>query len=240
MTVMAGMDLGYGSQVQIVRTNYLTVLTDAPATVQQMANYLEMYNNLMTSRGRGYSNLVCDYIGSHAHAPSDAAAGTGANVLPLITTASANVPFGGNHANPKTSGFGGGGTQLKPLAVLSVTGIEFTNNTLTAAAYVPVVLADNITAQVNAELLIDNLGAVADGDVSTGMLPHTLNLDGMFDDVAAAAATGTVLVSSIAADAFVSAGNAAGTTATSLSDYGTLGAAAVGIVSVVCLARVAA
>jgi len=155
----------------------------------------------------------------------------------LITTASANVAFGGNHANPATAGFGGGATQLKPIAVLSVTGIEFTNNTLTAAAYVPVVLADNITAQVNAELLIDNLGAVAESDVSTGIPPHTLNLDGMFDDVAAAAATGTVLVSSIAAADFVSAGNAAGTTATSLADYGTLGAAAVGIVSVVCLAR---
>lgn len=237
MTVMAGMDLGYGSQVQIVRTNYLTVKTNAAATVQQMANYLEMYNNLMTSRGRGYSNLVCDYIGSHAHAPSDAAAGTGANVLPLITTNSVNVAFGGNHANPSTAGQG---TQLKPLAVLSVTGIEFTNNTLTAAAYVPVVLADNITAQVNAELLIDNLGAVADADASTGILPHTLNLDGMFDDVAAAAATGTVLVGNVSEANFVSAGNAAGTTATSLADYGTLGDAAVGIVSVVCLARNAA
>ncbi|MDB4344745.1 hypothetical protein OAA39_00855 [bacterium] len=233
MTVIAGMDLGYGSQVKIVRTNYLTVLTNAAATVQQMSNYLEMYNNLMTSRGRGFSNLTCDYIGSHAHAPSDAAVGTGANVLPLITTNSVNVPFGGNHANPDAKKQG---TQLKPLAVLSVTGIEFTNNTLTAAAYVPVVLADNITAQVNANLLIDNLGAVADDTDITGLTPFSLNLDGMFDDVAAAAATGTVLVSSIAASAFVSAGNTDGTTPTSLADYGTLGAAAVGIVSVVTLA----
>ena len=234
MTLIAGMDVGYGKQVQIVRTNYLTVLTNAAATVQQMANYLEMYNNLMASRGRTASSLLkCDYIGSHAHAPSDAAAGTGANVLPLITTSSANVPFGGNHANPTTKQ---DGTQLKPLAVLSVTGIEYTNNTLTAAAYVPVVLADNITAQVNAELLIDNIGSVADDTATTGLNPCTLNLDGMFDDVAAAAATGTCLVDNVTAANFVSAGNATGATATALADYGTLGGAAVGIVSVVCLA----
>jgi len=237
MTVIAGMDLGYGSQIKVVRTNYLVSMTSAQASVQQMSNYLEMYNNLMTSRGRGFSNLTCDYIVSGAHAPSGVAAGKGRNVLPLIATSGTNVAFGGNHANPAAKQQG---TGLKPLAVLAVTGIEFTNAAMTTAAYVPVVLADNIQSQVNAELLIDNLGAVADDTDLTGLAPFTLNLDGMFDDMVTALGTGTSLIVSIAEADFIAAGNAAGTAATSLATYGTLGANSTGVVSVVCLATTSA
>ena len=235
MTLLAGMDLGYGSQVQIVRTNYLVVKDSAAATVQQCANFLEVYNTAVAQNARGGSLLKADYIVCSANAPSDAAAGTGANVIPTVATTGANVAFGGNHANPTSKQ---NGTQLHPLAILSLTAIEFTNATFTAGAYVPVVLADNIAAQVGAELLIDNLGAVADDTADTGLIPSTLNLDGMFDDMAAALGTGTVNINSIAASAFVSAGNSTGATATALSDY-TIGANSVGMVSVVVLAKVA-
>ena len=165
----SGMDLGYGSQVQIVRTNYLVVKDAAAATVQQCANFLEAYNNAVSSNARGNSLLKADYIVCSANPPSDAAAGTGANVLPLVATSGANVAFGGNHANPASKK---NGTQLHPLAILSLTAIEFTAADLTTAAYVPVVLGDNIAASVGAELLIDNLGAVAD-DSDTGLIPST-------------------------------------------------------------------
>ena len=235
MTLLAGMDLGYGSQVQIVRTNYLVVKDSAAATVQQCANFLEVYNTAVAQNARGGSLLKADYIVCSANAPSDAAAGTGANVIPTVATTGANVAFGGNHANPTSKQ---NGTQLHPLAILSLTAIEFTNATFTAGAYVPVVLADNIAAQVGAELLIDNLGAVADDTADTGLVPSTLNLDGMFDDMAAALGTGTVNVNSIAAASFVSAGNTTGATPTALGDY-TIGANSVGLVSVVVLAKVA-
>lgn len=235
MTLLAGMDLGYGSQVQIVRTNYLVVKDSAAATVQQCANFLQVYNTAVAQNARGSSLLKADYIVCSANAPSDAAAGTGANVIPTVATTGANVAFGGNHANPASKQ---NGTQLHPLAILSLTAIEFTDATFTAGAYVPVVLADNIAAQVGAELLIDNLGAVADDTADTGLIPSTLNLDGMFDDMAAALGTGTVNVNSIAATAFVSAGNTTGATPTALSDY-TIGTNSVGLVSVVVLAKVA-
>ena len=236
MTLLAGMDLGYGSQVQIVRTNYLVVKDAAAATVQQCANFLDLYNTVVAQNALGNSLLKADYIVCSANAPSDAStAGIGANVIPTVATSGANVAFGGNHANPTSKK---NGTQLHPLAVLSVTGIEFTNATFTAAAYVPVVLADNIGAQIGAELLIDNLGAVADDTADTGLIPSTLNLDGMFDDMAAALGTGTVNIAAVADADFVRRGNAAGTTPTALSAY-TIGANSVGLVSVVVLAKVA-
>ena len=234
MTLLAGMDLGYGSQVQIVRTNYLVVKDAAAATVQQCANFLEAYNNAVSSNARGNSLLKADYIVCSANPPSDPAAGTGANVLPLVATSGTNVAFGGNHANPASKK---NGTQLHPLAVLSVTGIEFTAADLSGAAYVPVVLADNIAAEIGAQLLIDNLGAVADDTADTGLIPSTLNLDGMFDDVAAALAN-TAAIAGITDANFVRAGNASGTTATTLADF-TIGANAMGLVSVVVLAKVA-
>ena len=234
MTLLAGMDLGYGSQVQIVRTNYLVVKDAAAGTVQQCANFLEAYNNAVSGNARGNSLLKADYIVCSANAPSDVAAGTGANVIPTVATTGANVAFGGNHANPASKK---NGTQLHPLAILSLTAIEFTAADLTTAAYVPVVLGDNIAASVGAELLIDNLGAVADDTADTGLIPSTLNLDGMFDDVAAALAN-TAAIAGITDANFVRAGNASGTTATVLGDY-TIGANAMGLVSVVVLAKVA-
>ena len=237
MTLLAGMDLGYGSQVQIVRTNYLVVKDSAAATSQQCANFLDLYNHVVSQNARaGGSLLTADYIVCSANAPSDVSTAKPSNVLPLVATSGANVAFGGNHANPTSKK---DGTQLRALAVLSLTAVEFTDATFTAGAYVPVVLADNITAQVGAELLIDNMGAVADDTATTGLIPSTLNLDGMFDDMAAALGTGTVNLNSIADADFVRHGNAAGTTPTALSDY-TIGANSVGLVSVVVLARTSA
>lgn len=237
MTVMAGMDLGYGSQVQIVRTNYLVVKDDGAATLQQCANFLEAYNLAISRLSFGNHKLLhCDYIAMGANAPSDAAIGKGANVLPLVATSGANVAFGGNHANPKNTGFGGSGTQLLPLHVLSVSGMQFDDATLTAGVTVNPVLADNIVEQVNFALLQDSLGQVADGVHTTGMHPSTLNLDAMFDDLVALLDTGTVNVNGVTEAAFVSAGNTEGTTATTIADY-SLGAESVGIVSVVVLAK---
>lgn len=237
MALLAGMDVGYGSQVQLVRTNYLVVKDAAAATLQQCANFLDLYNHVVSQNARAASSLLqADYIVCSANAPSDAAAGKGANVLPLVATSGANVAFGGNHANPTSKQ---DGTQLRALAVLQVTGIEFTNATFTAGAYVPVVLADNIASQIAAELLIDQMGAVADDTATTGLIPSTLNLDGMFDDMAAALGTGTVNIAAVADADFVRHGNAAGTTPTALSDY-TIGANSVGLVSVLVLAKVGA
>ena len=236
MALLAGMDVGYGSQVQLVRTNYLVVKDAAAATLQQCANFLDLYNHVVSQNARAASSLLqADYIVCAANAPSDAAAGKGANVLPLVATSGANVAFGGNHANPTSKQ---DGTQLRALAVLQVTGIEFTNATFTAGAYVPVVLADNIASQVAAELLIDQMGAVADDTATTGLIPSTLNLDGMFDDMTAALAN-TAAIAGVADADFVRHGNAAGTTPTAPSDY-TAGATAVGLVSVLVLAKVGA
>jgi hypothetical protein len=234
MTIIAGMDLGYGSQVKIVRTNYLVVKDSAQASVQQCANFLDLYNHVVTANARGTETLLtADYIVCGANAPSGVAAGKGANVLPLVATSGANVAFGGNHANPVAKS---ANTQLQCLAVLNMSAIEFTDATFTAGAIIVPVLAGPITDNLAGELLLDNLGAVADDTATTGLMPTTLNLDDMFDDMVAALGTGTVNLVGIADADFVRSGNAAGTTPTALSDY-TIGANSVGLVSVVTLAK---
>ena len=60
MATLAGMDLGYGSQVKIVRTNFLFVECAAAklGTAQSYANLLHIYNRI---QGEG-SLLKADYI----------------------------------------------------------------------------------------------------------------------------------------------------------------------------------
>ena len=85
MTTIAGMDLGYGSQVQIVKTNYLFVSIKAGdgGTVAQQRDYLELFNATLNKNqtGGGIHPLTCDYI-----IPS--IAGTG-DADPKVTGASA-------------------------------------------------------------------------------------------------------------------------------------------------------
>jgi hypothetical protein len=85
MATLAGMDLGYGSQVQIVKTNYLYVAIKAGdgGTVAQQRDYLELFNATLNKNqtSGGLHPLTCDYI-----IPS--LAGTG-NADPKVTGASA-------------------------------------------------------------------------------------------------------------------------------------------------------
>ena len=57
MTTIAGMDLGYGSQVKIVRTNYLVALDASGATVTGAANLLALV------QGNSWANQASfDYV----------------------------------------------------------------------------------------------------------------------------------------------------------------------------------
>ena len=56
MAVIAGMDLGYGSQVQLVKTNYLIAGVAVNGTATAMANVLNMYNDAVES------SIKADYI----------------------------------------------------------------------------------------------------------------------------------------------------------------------------------
>ncbi|MDB2565340.1 hypothetical protein N9X64_00320 [bacterium] len=102
MSVIAGMDLGYGSQVKIVKTNYLVVgTTDGGSqTAQGAANCLEMYNNRLSELHRRKSILHADYIillndnAGSAGALIDVDSGIDAKVI-AADTSTTNIPVMG-------------------------------------------------------------------------------------------------------------------------------------------------
>jgi hypothetical protein len=207
MGILGGLDVGFGANMQVVRTNYLVVKTTAAGTTQQMANLLSLYNQNVMDNARGNNGLKCDYI-TGAHAPSDAGA-AGVDDPTVLSAAAGSVvdfPVIG-FANPATNQ----NTNHGVIAVLSIGAVEFTAKSLDAATAIPPVLADNNTAISNGELLKD-LAVVSATAGATGGVVKTVNLDGMVDDVLAALG-GTLTVADTALSTlFVEKGNSTGAT----------------------------
>ena len=44
MGILGGLDVGFGANMQVVRTNYLCVKDGGAATTQNAANFLSLYN----------------------------------------------------------------------------------------------------------------------------------------------------------------------------------------------------
>ena len=53
MGVLGGLDVGFGANMQIVRTNYLVVKTQAAATTKEMARFLALYNTQAAQNAAG-------------------------------------------------------------------------------------------------------------------------------------------------------------------------------------------
>ena len=70
MATLAGMDLGYGSQVKIVRTNYLCLNhIDSAITAQSLANFLQIvqHNSVPSSTLAISLNVITITLDDHAH-----------------------------------------------------------------------------------------------------------------------------------------------------------------------------
>ena len=240
MTTIAGMDLGYGSQVKIVRTNYLVALDASGATVTGAANLLALVQGIL-----GPTKLRPDYVIASAGITST----TDPSVLLSAATA---VPLVGPNPGslhqasdiPKETGqtvnaaYIGGSANGDVLSVLSVSGIEITivgttyaaqsdydAHTYAAVAGGPASLTDLSWAEaINNAILVD-----AD---NTG----TIDISGPVADVVAAlgasSATEDLSASGLGASSVVLPGNAAGTTPTAIAAGNTLG-----IVSVVAMVK---
>ena len=52
MGLLGGLDVGFGANMQIIRTNYLVVQSAAGGTVQQHANFLTLHNNACRENAR--------------------------------------------------------------------------------------------------------------------------------------------------------------------------------------------
>jgi len=227
MGILGRLDVGFGANMQVVRTNYLCVKDGGAATAQDAANFLSLYNQHISEQAWGNSGLKCDYILPMANQCSDA--GTTASGVVIETIDGSALPVAGQHANAASSnGYG-------IIAVLGVGAVEFTNATLTAGAAIASAVDANADL-ANSGLLLDMVGASVDNGAHAGMAT-TLDLSGLVADLLLACGTGTVDLTDAQLTSFVEKGNAAANTATTLSDI-TIGANACGVISVTTLCGV--
>jgi len=235
MGVLGGLDVAYGSSVQIVRTNVLVAETADAGTAAEYAQTLQIYNDAMMTNSRGGSGLVADFI-IGAHAPSDASSVAHPNVIETAMSTgggAAALPIAGNHANVSSTN----AAQLSVLAVLSLGAVEFTTaNTaeLVTAATAIAGAADIGVTVANGALLAAMEGTAADDAANVGRV-STVNAVGIATDLMTA--LGNTIDLSGAYSSFVAKGNATGATATTGADItGTVGANSLGMISYTVLA----
>jgi len=255
MTTLAGMDLGFGSQVKVVRTNYLALgHTDADISAQPLANALQMYNTLQLQNDAPH--LVADYvitINDNGNGSSTAASTLGkvpsttaSTVVRSITTVPVMGPSPDHVAQVTGDGIVAGKNDTaanlgvsfsnQVLAVLNVGSIKFAGAGFTTPTAVDLLGGVGGSAQlVYSELLCDGV-------------TDTIDLTAVFIDLLDTSALGAIHAASTLdlsnalfnAD-FVAKGNAAGTTETVFGGVAasTVGAGTCGLISVVSLVKVA-
>lgn len=229
MGILGGLDVGFGANMQVVRTNYLCVKDSGAALTQNAANFLSLYNQHVSEQAFGNTGLTCDYILPMANQCSDA--GTTSSDVVIETINGSALPVANQRANAASSnGYG-------IIAVLGVGAVEFTNATFTAGTAIASAVDANADL-ANSGLLLDMVGASSDGGSHAGMAT-TIDLSGIVADLLAACGTGTVALSDadLAAGTFVEKGNATGATAKTLADV-TIGTNAAGVISVTTLCGV--
>jgi hypothetical protein len=246
MATLAGMDLGYGSQVKVVTTNFLVAAYGTNGTAQAYANLLHLYNATVGPN----SAALCDYIipstGAAADSPTsgtspvvaDCDASTGTNGLVHLIGPSrshlSQVSGDGIVATVNdTAANLGLSANGKVLAVLAAFASPFQTGTDFSGLTVLESLAGTSTHTdlLNAELQIDALSSSVPYVDITSLLTDLHTALGGTPSLNLGEAALTT--------SFVMGGNAAGTTATVLGDITAPGTDTTGIISVTALVRTA-
>ena len=246
MTTLAGMDLGYGSQVKIVQTNFLVAAAGTNGTAQAHANFLHLYNATVGADSGAKADYIIPSTGAAADSPTsgtdplvaDCDASTGTNGLVHLIGPSrshlAQVTGDGITATVNDTaanlGISANGKVLSVISVIATpyqTGTDFTGLTLLESLATTSTHTDN----ANANLLIDSLSApVSHIDISSALADLHTALGG----------TANLVFTDVDLNAnFVMKGNAAGTTETVLGDITAPAADTTGLISVVALVRTA-
>ena len=231
MGILGGLDVGFGANMQIVRTNYLVVNTQAAATTAEMARFLALYNTQAAQNAAGHSGLTCDYILSESNAPSDAAT-TGVDDPTVITGIDgAALPIAGQHSRQ---------TGQNVIAVLAV-GATLLHKDGAGGTAVASALDANAD-RANSDLLLALAGAT---DVDTTFADNvkygalqTVNLSGMVADIKAAmgAADAHLASDTLLSDTgFVEKGNATGAAPATFAGITTMDDDSIAVLTVVTL-----
>lgn len=236
MATIAGLDLGYGSQTQIVRTNYLYVATKAGdgGTNAQNATYLQCFNDMLarTLTGGGRHPMHCDYIvplvaGTGAAEPTVTGAAAAGLLLPVMgptrefLAQQGDLATRGGHTDSiADQGTSANGQILAILAsgIVDVT-ISVTDSIATAASAVALdtlIGTGGAAHALNGALMALTVGAAVDGGAASGAgLGAFFAMGDLAVDLASSDGTPSVEVNTITTSP-VRKGNAAGATATDL------------------------
>jgi hypothetical protein len=259
MTAIAGLDLGYGSQIKIVRTNYLLVGADTAGTAQAHANLLQMYNYSVMNRASGNNRDTADYIvsvSSSASGALTAEAPTNSTTDPRVisSTTLTNWPVMGPSATSLGTqadlGFAGADSAADMgcaangdiLCVLGYGQMSFGALLLDGEIVEDTLGGTGGTAQdLNSRLMVARSGSTVATGAMAGRIPHLDMTEAFATFIAGVAGDGLAADFTAAAltTGFVSKGNSTGATPTEISDLGNIVADTAGMISITTLVAVA-
>ena len=246
MSIVAGMDLGYGSQVKVVTSNYLIVNVGSSPTDAGAVNFLQLVNQTLTRRSGTdlrQKAFQFDYIMCDANAPTITSPSvinaTGTTTVPLTGPSPAvlgqQADLAGHQNSAADIGRSANGTIL---AILSASG-----GTMTAKEDSDDEIFDGFTA-VNMAGLTDDSSVLSHLQAEllaaqiAGTSLSTLDVTDVLAEIAGETLTEIDLsVAGLNAD-FVAAGNATDSTVTTINDV-TANNDKVGVMSITALVRTA-
>jgi hypothetical protein len=231
MSQLAGLDLGYGSQLQIVRTNYLYVATKSGdgGTNAQNATFLQLFNDALnvSQTGGGLHPLTCDYIipleaGSGNAEPTVTGAAAAGLLLPVMgPTYESLAQASGLDATASSAADQGSSSNGSIVAILALglVNVTVSGGAITEAAGLDILggTGGHVLA-LNSAIMSLGVDASVDTGVASGSaLTGFWAMADVAVDLAASDGTPSVEVNTTPTSP-VMKGNAAGTTATVLSD----------------------
>ena len=248
MAIVAGMDLGFGSQVKVVTTNYLVVNAASSPTDLAVTRFLQIVNNSL-SQGATTSDLrikgaTFDYILCDGNAPSSITSpsvidATGTTTVPLMgpspSVLGGQADLAGHQNSAADIGASANGIILAVLSasagVLLQDETSSLFDTFTAVNQAGLTDDASVLSHLQSELLAAQL---------TGTSLSTIDVTDVLGEVAGETLTAITLTSGVANlnASYVAAGNAAGDTATTLADV-TANNDKVGAISITALVRTA-
>jgi len=247
MAIVAGMDLGFGSQVKVVTTNYLVVNASA-ATDLAVSRFLQIVNNSLsqgaTTTDLRIKGVTFDYILCDGTAPSSITSpsiidATGTTTVPLMgpspSVLGGQADLAGHQNSAADIGASANGIILAVLSAGAGTILTDEASSLfdTFAAVNQAGLTDDasVLSHLQSELLAAQL---------TGTSLSTIDVTDVLGEVAGETLTALALGAATANlnASYVAAGNAAGDTATTLADV-TADDNKLGVISITALVRTA-
>ena len=247
MATVAGMDLGFGSQVKVVTTNYLVVNAAASPTDLAVSRFLQIVNNSLSQgatttdlriKGVTFDYILCDGNAPTITSPSIIDA-TGTTTVPLMGPSPAvlggQADLAGHQNSAADIGASANGIILAVLSasagVLTTDESSSLFDTFTAVNMAGLTDDASVNSHLQAELLAAQL---------TGTSLSTIDVTDVLAEVAGETLTAITLTSGVANlnASYVAAGNAAGDTATTLADV-TADNNKLGVISITALVRTA-